>query len=376
MDEFIKSNSYDDVSEMIENNTEATNHPSPEKMKQAWMDLISSEEEERSNDLWLNRYQTLDAYTLDVVRDGSDDYFKALTEAILALISEEYGHIDYKGYKITLSDTPRIKSISLKDGNKEYSYEICFHCDALSLICYEEYHSEEEKKAFLDPENDLFEKTLALLDKQIEELDKGTWVKERRKLDIYDFKDYSPDNRQFKRIEWDDREKDAEETLSFLIEDAHMRTKGLAFCEDDFEIFADVIRRMVFFADYGKRNYLAALQGFIWYEWKPTTKRNRYIWICMDEYGQGDLPDRLLDNCTMYYLVDDPQGWEAMAYLLPIVALLEMCQDYDPDSVKDVMLRIFDLFPGKGYRERVEKLIKEDRAKAEKGESVYDKENI
>ena len=51
----------------------------------------------------------------------------------------------------------------------------------------------------------------------------------------------------------------------------------------------------------------------------------------MDEFGQGDLPNRLFDNCTLYYFLYDPQGWEAVAYLAPIMALWEMCHDYDPD---------------------------------------------
>ncbi len=93
----------------------------------------------------------------------------------------------------------------------------------------------------------------------------------------------------------------------------------------------------------------------------------------MTEFGQGDLPDRLLDNCSIYYFLDDPQGWEAMAYLLPIVALWEMCQDYDPDNVKNEMLRIFDLIPITGYRYKIEKLIEEDRAN---GGFKYDQENI
>ena len=376
MDDNMKNNSYEDVSEMIENNSESTNHPSPEMMQQAFIDLISSEEDEKSNDPWLNRYKTLEAYTLDVTRDGSEDYFKALTEAILAVTDGDCGYIDYNGYKIYYSDTPRIRSISLEDGHKDYSYEISFHCDALSMFCTEEYHSEDERKAYRDPKNELFSKTVALLDRQIEELDKGTWIRERKKLGIHDFKDYSPDSLHFQRIEWNQRENDAANTLSFLIDDAYSRAKGLVFSEDDFDIFSDVIRRMVFFADYGKRNYLVDLQGFIWFRWKPTTKRNRYIWLCMDEFGQGDLPDRLLDNCTMYYLIDDPQGWEAIAYILPIVALSEMCVDYNPDSVKDNMLKVFDLLPGKEYRKRVEKLIEEDRVKAEKGESDYDEEDI
>ena len=96
----------------------------------------------------------------------------------------------------------------------------------------------------------------------------------------------------------------------------------------------------------------------------------------MDEFGQGDLPDRLVDNCATYYFPDDPQGFEALAYLLPIAALMSMCEDYDADQVKDGMLKVFDLIPDNGYSARLEKLIEEDRKKAEKGESEYDKKDI
>ena len=134
---------------------------------------------------------------------------------------------------------------------------------------------------------------------------------------------------------------------------------------------------MVFFADYGKRYYLVELQGYISFEWKPKTKREKYIWKCMQEFGQGDFPDRLFDNCTIYYFSDDPGGWEALAYVLPIAALWEMCQDYDPDSVKDGILKAFDLIPdGERYRERIEKLIAEDREKAKQGGSEDDQKDF
>ena len=180
-----------------------------EKMTQALRIISSSFDEERTNDPCLKRYHELPAYPLDVVRDGSDPYIKALTDAIFATAKGEYGSIDYKGYKIYYTDTPHIASISLEDGHKEYSYEISFRCDALSFFSYEEYHSEDERIAFLDPENDLFKKTIALLDKVIGNLDDGKWINEKKKLNIYDFKDYSYDGLSFKRIEWDERNKNA-----------------------------------------------------------------------------------------------------------------------------------------------------------------------
>ena len=79
---------------------------------------------------------------------------------------------------------------------------------------------------------------------------------------------------------------------------------------------------------------------------------------------RGDFPDRLLDNCTIYYLLDDPWGWEAVAYLFPILSIAQMCQDYEPDHVKEAMLMVFDIIKAGGYRERIEKLIEEDGVKA------------
>ncbi len=376
MDDIIKDNSYDDISEMIENNPGITNSHSPEEMGQALSIFASLQDEEQENNPWTKRCHTLESYVLDVVRDGSDGYFKSLTEAIQAITSGSFGSIDYKGYKIYYSDTPTVRSISLDDGHAEYSHEVGFHCDALMAVFFEEYHSEDERQAFLAPNNDLFKKTLALLDREIEELDKGVWIKEKETLSIHDFKDYSAEDRRCKRIEWNDREKDASNTLSFLLDDAFIRAKGLEYSEEDFGIFSDVIRRMVFFADYGKRNHLFELDGFIRFEWKPKIKRDRYIWRCMHEFGQGDVPDSLLDNCTIYYFLDNPQGWEALAYLLPIAALWEMCQDYEPDNVKDKMLEVFDRIPGEGYRDRIEKLIEEDRIKTKKGECNNDQENL
>lgn len=96
----------------------------------------------------------------------------------------------------------------------------------------------------------------------------------------------------------------------------------------------------------------------------------------MDEFGQGDLPDWLINNCTIYYLMDDPKGWEALAYILPITALWEMCTEYNPDSVKNTMFKAFDLIPKGDYVERIEKLIAEDRENAEKGGSEDDSESI
>ncbi len=374
MGDNTNNNSYDDISEMIENNAETRHYPSEQEFEQAFRGMASSRDEEKQNNKWLKRYQSLQPYTLDVVRDGSDEYYKTLTEAILAITDGDCGYIDYKGYKIYYNDTPQVKSISLIDGHKEYSYWVGFCCDALAIESYEEYHSEDERRAFLDPENDLFEKTLALLDKKIEYLDEGKWIKRKKTLRINDFKDYTPDFLRFERISYDERNRQAAYTFSHLIEDARMRAKDLEFTEDDFNIFSDVIRRMVFFADYGKRNSLVDLQGLIWYEWKPKTKRDRYIWRCMNEFGQRDLPDRLLDKCAVYFYIDDPRGWEAMAYLLPIVTLWAMCDDYKPDNVKNGMLKVFDLVPDKGYKERIEKLIEEDRAKTEGG-SENDRED-
>ena len=377
MDDYRKTDSYDDISQMIDNNTGKTPPPSPEKLEQALKSMASSADQEKTTSSWIIRYNELPPFMLDVVRDGSNIYVETLKEAILAITRGGYGSIDYKGYRIYYNDTPHVKSISIEDGHKEYSYFAGFRCEALMCEFYEEYQSEEERKAFLDPESELFEKTVALLDKEIESLDEGTWIKKRKKLNIYDFKDYSPEGVGFEKIEWDDRNKSASETFSLLLEDAVVRTKGHAYTEDVFHVFSDVIRRMVFFADYGKQNYLFELEGLICFEWKPKTKQDRYIWRCMDEFGQGDLPDRLLDNCTLYYFLEDPQGWEALAYILPIIALWEMCHDYEPESVKNEMLKVFDLIPDGGYRERIEKQIKEDRARAGKGEENRDdQENI
>ncbi len=368
--------SNDDITEMIENNAGKAEPVSQEQMMEALRNFSAITDEETENDPRIIRYHTLGAYPLDVKRDGSDEYFRALTEAILAITDGDCGSIDYKGYRLYYTDTPHVKSYSLTDGSLEYSYEISFQCDAIRMFSCAEYHSEEERKAFLDPANELFEKTLALLDKQIERLDNGEWLKERKTLNIHDFRDYSGKERRFKKIEWEERDEDASHTISFLIDDALSRAKGSVFTQDDFEIFAGVIRRMVYFADYGKLNYLFELQGLILFQWKPKTKQDRYIWRCMNEFGQGDLPDRLLDNCTLYYFLENPKGWEAVANLLPIMALSRMCCQYEPDQVKNEMLQVFNLIPGKGYRERIEKLIEEDRAKAGKGESEDDQENI
>lgn len=367
MDDYNIEKAYDDVTEMIEDHAKTVAPMSLEELFQSMQQMADQQDEGMTNDPWIERYNSLPSYKLDVIRDGSDMYYQSLTDAILASTKGNYGSIEYKGYKIYYDDTPQIKSISLVDGQREYMYWIRFCCDALSSFPIEEYTTDNERKAFLNPKDELFTKTLALLDEEIRELDDGRWIKERKKLNLYEFKDYSSEKLRFKEIEWDDRNKDAANTLSFLVEDALTRAKDCEFSEKDFEIFADVTRRMVFFADYGKRNYLFELQGLIDFTWKPTKKRNKYIWRCMKEFGQGDFPDRLLDNCTLYYLLEDPKGWEALAYLFPIIALWEMCHDYEPDVVKDRMLKMFDLIPNGDYRERIEKLIAEDRSKAEQG---------
>ncbi len=370
------SNSNDDISEMIRNSAGKAAMPSNEEIEKAVREMDLSNEVEESESFWVKRYLEFPAFVLDVVRDDSDAYIASLREAILAITRGEYGCLDYKGYKIYYNDTPYVWSISLEDGHKEYCYHLDFRCWALKMECYEEYHSEDERKAFIDPESGLFEKTVALLDKEIELLDEGKWIKKRKKLDVYDFKDYSPEGLSFEEIKWDDWIKKASLTLTCLLEDAIGRTKGLVYTEDNFDVFADVIRRMVFFADYGKRDRLG-LDGLIQFEWKPKTKRDQYIWRCMDEYCLDYLPDRLIDNCAMYYLIEDLQGWEALAYVMPISAIWEMSHDYEPDSVKDEMLKVFDLMPNVGYRERLEKLIEEDRMKTGKGEETTDdQENI
>ena len=354
----------DEITEMIEKYSKNTEPISPQKMKEAMESLAASYDEEKNADDWITRYLTLPSYVLDTVRDGSDEYFNALKEAILAITIGKYGSIDYKGYKIFYTDSPHIKSISAEDGHKEYSYQASFQCEALSCYYSEDYGSEEERKAFFDPGSETFKKTLDMLDGEIRLLEEGKWIKERKKLDLCDFKNYSPERRRFKKIKWDERTNEASDTLSFLIEDAFLRTKDIEYTEADYDLFADIIRKMVFFADYGKKNYLFELEGLILFEWKPKTKADQYIMRCMKEFGQGDLPDNLLDNCSIYYFLEDPHGWTSVAYLLPIIALLVMCQDYDPDHVKDEMLRVFDLIPRRRYREKIEILIEEDRARA------------
>ena len=42
-----------------------------------------------------------------------------------------------------------------------------------------------------------------------------------------------------------------------------------------------------------------------------------------------------------------------------------MCTDYDPDSVKNTMLKVFDLIPEGDYVERIEKYIAADRDRSE-----------
>ena len=190
----------DDLSELIENYAGKSSPASPEDMKKALRTMAASEDAERSENPWIKRKHELPVFTLDVIRDGSEKYYNALTDAILAITGGDYGSIDYKGYRIYYTDTPHIRSFSLIDGHKEYSYELSFQCDALSTFCYEKYNSEDERKAFLDPHNEMFRKTIGLLDKEISFLDDGKWIKERKKLNIYDFKDYSPKQLKLEQI--------------------------------------------------------------------------------------------------------------------------------------------------------------------------------
>ena len=364
----MKNTITDPVSEMIGKTAGQEAPPSLEEMSEAMRKMAESRDEEIENTKRMRKQQNLPAYKLDAVRDGSDAYIGALRDAILAIAGGEYGGIDYKGYLIYYNDKPSVKSFSLKDGHREYSYWVRFECDALRIINCEEYHSEEERKAFLDPESDAFHTTIDLLDKEIQYLDDERWIKNRKTLNIYDFRDYSSEERRITSAAWEDRSREASETFSYLMEESISRTLGVLFTEADFELFAHVIRTMVFFADYGKRNYMFGLDGFVQFEWEPKTDADHYIKRCMEEFGQGDIPDRLLENCSLYYFLADPRGWEALAYLLPIMALWEMCQDYDPDSIKDGLLRTFDFVPGAGYADRVEAMIEEDRIRAGKGE--------
>ncbi len=368
----MNNDSYDDIDDMIQNNAGDQAPPSPDEISSAAMSLFYVKEEIKKSDSWIRRYRTLPALNLEVKRDDSDEYFKALKDALIAITSGDYGSIDYKGYQIYYTDTPQVSSISAVGGHVGYSYWITFHCDALRVGHYEEYHSEEERVAYLTPGNELFEKTLVLLDRFLQDLDDGTWIKKKNTLEIYDFKNYSSDATGFKKHNMEDRNKDANSTFMVLFDDAFKRAEGHGFSEKDFETIADVIRRMVFFADYGKRNYLFQLEGFVRYTWKPKSKLNKYIRRCMNKFGQGDQPDRLLDACAMYYYLYNPQAWEAVACILPLIALWEMCRDYDPDNVRDRMLDIFNFIPHDGYRERVAELVEGDRAKSQKGECTYD----
>ena len=376
---YVNTDSFDDISQMIEKHAGDTPFPPPEKIEEAFARMELYRDQGLVDDTWVKKNNERPAYTLDVIRDGSDKYIKALTKAIMAVTRGEYGYINYKGYKIYYSDKPHIKSTSLKDGHMEYFYWIRFLCDALSFLKTEEYHSEDERKAFLDPENALFEKTVALLDREIQELDEGKWIKKRKKLNVCDFKDYSSEGLRFKRIEWDEGIKSAFETFSYLIGDVVTRSEGCECTEEGFIVCADIIRRMVFFADYGKKTGMVKLEGLFRFEWEPKTEQDKYIKRCMEEFDQGGVPpDHLLDCWSLYYFLEDPKGWEAIAYILPIIALLEMCGNYEPDDVKDILFRMFfDRFPEDGYRERLEKLIEEDRAGAGKaGDSEDDQEDI
>ena len=367
----------DELSRIIDETAGKTSPESPGKMAEALKSLGLFQDAEKDGDVWIKRYHELPSYQLDVVRDDSDTYIEALKNAIVAITQGDYGSIDYKGYKIYYDDTPHVSGVSVKDGHKEYMYMIRFHCDLLNMESYEEYHSDGEREAFLYPGSYLFEKTIGLLDRNLQHLDDGIFIKERKKLDIYNFKDYSFYKEGFANTEWDDREKSASETLSYLVEDAKMRFGGHEFTEDDFNVFSDIIRQMVFFADYGKRYGRYELEGFAMFKWKPKTKHDRYILRCMNEFEQPALPDELLDNCSLYYFMADPQGWEALAYVLPITALREMNYEYEPDDIKEIMLKALDLIPDDGYRERIEALIAEDRERAKKeGENADDEEDI
>ncbi|MCR5212513.1 MAG: hypothetical protein K6C41_08195 [Lachnospiraceae bacterium] len=367
----------DELSRMIDEIAGKTPPESPEKMADALKSLGLFHDAEKDEDVWIKRYHELPSYPLDVVRDDSDTYIEALKNAIVAITKGDYGSVDYKGYKIYYDDTPHVKSVSVKDGHKEYLYMIRFHCDLLNMESYEEYHSEGEREAFLYPGSYLFEKTIALLDRTLEHLDNGIFIKKRKKLEISDFKDYSSYKEGFVKTEWDDREKSASATISYLMDDAKMRAGGYDHTEDDFRVFSDIIRRMVFFADHGKRYGRCALERLVMDKWEPETKHDRYIRRCMEDYFSFALPDELVDNCSLYYFMADPQGWEALAYVLPIIALSEMNYEYEPDHIKDIMLKAFDLIPNDGYREKIEVLIAQDREKAKKeGGNADDQEDI
>ena len=144
--EIIFEDIYDDISSMIEKGAETPTPASPEEMEEALNILSDTYDEEEANDPDIQRYNSIGSYELDVVRDGSDEYFQALTDAIMALASGDHGSIDYRGYKIYYTSAPRLTGVSLKDGHREYRYDFSFHCDALSMFVCEEYHSEEAKK--------------------------------------------------------------------------------------------------------------------------------------------------------------------------------------------------------------------------------------
>lgn len=90
---------------------------------------------------------------------------------------------------------------------------------------------------------------MELLDKEIEYLDEGIWIKNKKTLNIYDFKEYSYEELRFEEKKWDKREIDSSSTFLYLMKHAFSQIEGLAFTEKDFNIFAEIIRRMVFFAD-------------------------------------------------------------------------------------------------------------------------------
>ena len=355
----------DSLSEIIGKTAGDTPSPSSEEMFRGFEGMHSREKEIREQNEWLKRYHSLPSYAFKTERDGSEKYTKELKEALKAITKGEFGSVEYKGYKVYYDDTPRISSWSIDGKSFSYSYEIKFECEALSAGHCEKYESEEERVMFLDPENEeYFKKTLALLDAEFELLDDGTWIRKKKTLGITDFRDYDPSWVKFPQTSWEEADKEAADSLVRLLHDALERVNGVDFSEKEFLIISDTIRRMVYFADYGKRVGFIKLHGLIMFEWAPETKAERFIWKCMNEFGQGKIPNTLVDNCTVHYFLHDPKGWEALAYLLPIRALAGMCSGEEPDKIKDELLKCFEAVPGDGWKERTEEMIKADRAKA------------
>ena len=154
--------------------------PSPEEMKNGLSIGREKEEEIRKENKWLKRLHMLPSFKFESKRDGSTQYKASLKEAVIAVTTGNFGSLEYKGYKLYYDDTPRVKSWSLDGKRIEYSYEVKFVCEALRLEQCEFYHSEEERRAYYDPENEeYFSKTMALLDARFELLDKGSWLKDK-----------------------------------------------------------------------------------------------------------------------------------------------------------------------------------------------------